>query len=128
MAKTVNYNVTVGPRANVFHDQTTGITVCKGETVTLRENQFKSRRVQQALNTSHLILVADPKNPTPKYTSGDVDKLNKKMKAQYEKGMEIEKMATSFTLEEAKLLAELHEVKVDEGDTVEAILKAILED
>ena len=123
-----NVKVTVGYKAQIFHDQSTGITVCKGDVVVLRDNQYKSRKVQQAINSGHLILVRDKDETVSKYSKADVKKLQDKMKAQYEKGMEIEKMAGSFTLEEAKLLAEHNSVVIEETDTVESILKAILEE
>lgn len=120
--------LTVGDKAQVFHDQSTGITICKGEVVTLRDNQLKTRRVQQALNSGHLVIVRDKQDSGKKYTKADINKLQEKLKAQYEKGMEIEKMAGSYTLEEAKLLAEHNGVTIEESDTIESILKAILED
>ena len=36
------YTVTVGPRAYSFHDQSTGITVCRGEDKELSRRQFLS--------------------------------------------------------------------------------------
>lgn len=120
--------VTVGDKAHIFFDQATGITVCKGEVVTLRDNQLKSKRVQQALNSGHLIKVMGKAKQVDKYSEEDIEKLKAKMKAQFEKGMEIEKMAQSYTLEEAKLLAKANDVTIDKDDTVETILKAILEE
>ena len=39
------YTVTVGPRAYSFHDQSTGITVCKGEDKELsRRHRWKGCR------------------------------------------------------------------------------------
>ena len=128
MANTTTTKVTVGDRAQVFHDQATGITICKGETVALRDNQLNQLRIRQALSSGHLKYVVDKKEAAAKYTKSDIEKLQARMKAQYEKGMEIAKMASSFTLEEAKLLAEANEVKVEKDDTVESILSAILEE
>ena len=121
------YKVKLGAKANVFHDQTTGITVCKGESVELRSNQYHSRRVQMALNSGHLVLAPDEKAPE-KYNAEAIEKLDHKMKAQFKRGMTIEKMAGSYTLEEAKLLAEKNSFETDENDTVVSILSAILEE
>lgn len=120
--------VTVGEKAHIFYDQATGITVIKGQVVTLRDSQLKSRRIVSALNSGHLIKVQGKAKSVEKYNSDDIDKLKAKMKAQFEKGMEISKMASSYTLEEAKLLAQANEVSFDDNDTVETILKAILEE
>ena len=121
------YIVTVGSNAQSFHDASTGITVCKGEKVTLRNNQYSSPRIRQALATGHLILCQD--NAPAKVTSEeDINKLDNKVANQFKKGMAIEKIATGVTLEQAKQLAVLHEVTVEDNDTVVDILGAILED
>lgn len=125
MANTIK--LTIGPSAQVFHDQTTGITICKGEVAELRMSQYHSKRIQNALQGGHLVLVPEANN-VPKYTEHDKEVLNKKLHTQYEKGMTIEKMAKGYTLEQAKLLAELNEVEVEDSDTIETIFKAILEE
>ena len=45
-----------------------------------------------ALNSGHLRLVLD-KKAVDKYSNDDIDKLEKKLNAQFEKGMEIKKIA-----------------------------------
>ena len=121
------YIVTVGSNAQSFHDASTGITVCKGEKVTLRNNQYSSPRIRQALATGHLILCQD-EAPATVSSAEDISKIDKKVATQYKKGMEIDKIATGVTLEQAKKLAALHEVTVEDDDTVVDILGAILED
>lgn len=121
------YIVTVGPNAQSFHDASTGITVCKGEKVTLRSNQYSSPRIRQALATGHLILCQD-ESPAQVTSEKDINKLDKKVTTQFKKGMTIEKISTGVTLEQAKQLAVLHEVTVEDNDTVVDILGAILED
>ena len=121
------YIVTVGSNAQSFHDASTGITVCKGEKVTLRSNQYSSPRIRQALATGHLILCQD-EAPAQVTSEKDINKLDKKVTTQFKKGMTIEKISTGVTLEQAKQLAVLHEVTVEDNDTVVDILGAILED
>ena len=121
------YIVTVGLNAQSFHDASTGITVCKGEKVTLRSNQYSSPRIRQALATGHLILCQD-ETPAQVTSEKDINKLDKKISSQFKKGMAIEKISTGVTLEQAKQLAALHEVTVEDNDTVVDILGAILED
>ena len=124
MAKT--YKIKVGSSANIFHDQSTGVTVCKGQIVEIRSNQYLSKRIQNALNSGHIQLVPDNLDSVDKYTEDDIEKLDKKAKAQFKKGLTIEKIASNYTLEEAKLIAEKNDVTTDESDTVETILNAIL--
>ena len=80
-----------------------------------------------ALNSGHLRLVLD-KKATDKYSNEDIDKLEKKQNAQFEKGMEIKKIAKAYTLEEATLIAARHEIVADKGDTVETLIQVLLEE
>ena len=80
-----------------------------------------------ALNSGHLRMIAD-KNKVEKYSASDLDKLEKKLTAQFEKGMEIKKIAKAYTLEEATLIAARHEIVADKGDTVETLIQVLLEE
>jgi hypothetical protein len=120
--------VTVGPNAQVFHDATTGVTVCKGEVVTLRSSQLASPKIKQALSTGHLILSVQPEKSQAITSDSDIAKLDKKIQAQYKKGVEISKIALDVTLEQAKQLANKYKVEVEDNDTVEDILEVILKD
>lgn len=122
-----NYTITVGSNAQVFHDQATGITIVKGEKVTLRENQYRSRRIQQALASGHLCLVPEA-SVVEVVSDAEAKKLDKQVKNQYKKGAEISKLSSSISLEAAKKLAKINSIDIEEADTVEDILKAILED
>ena len=121
------YIVTLGPKANIFHDASTGITVARGENVTLRESQYLSTRIRQALATGHLMLVPN-KEPVQITSDAEINKLDKKIKNRYGKGVTIGKLSEDVNLEQAKLLAEKNNVKVEDTDTVASILEAILEE
>lgn len=120
--------VSTGNHANIFHDQVTGITVVKGEIVELTRAQFNNKKVQAAIAAGHLILVPDVQKTVDKYTEEDIDKMYKKIKALYEQGTTVEKIAGSLTMEEAKLIAKANSVTVEKEDTVESIVKAVLEE
>lgn len=120
-------NVTVGSLAYSFHDASTGITVSRGEVVSLRSSQLNSPRIKQALNTGHLVYVHDD-TTVQVNTQEDIDKLSKRIKSQHKKGMTIEKISTGITLDQAKALANENEVTVEDTDTVVDILTAILEE
>ena len=120
--------VSTGNHANIFHDQVTGITVVKGEIVELTRAQFYNKKVQAAIAAGHLILVPDVQKTVDKYTEDDIDKMYKKIKALYEQGTTIEKIAGSLTMEEAKLIAKANSVTVEKEDTVESIVRAVLEE
>lgn len=121
------YIVTVGPRAYSFHDQSTGITVCKGEDKELSRRQFRTQKIQKAIAAGHLIIVAD-KSDIEKYSESDIEKLDKRLSAQFKKGMTLEKLSKGYSLEELKLVANLHEIVAEKDDTVETLLQALLEE
>jgi len=121
------YKITVGANAYSFHDQSTGITICRGEEKELSARQYRAKKIQQALNSGHLRLVLEKKS-VEKYSKDDIEKLEKKLKAQFEKGMEIKKISKAYTLEEATLIAARHEIVADKDDTVETLIQVLLEE
>ena len=119
--------VTVGAKAYSFHDQSTGITIARGEERELTLRQFGSKKIQMALNSGHLRMIAD-KNKVEKYSASDLDKLEKKLTAQFEKGMEVAKIAKAYTLEELTLIAARHEIVAEKNDTTVTLVQALLEE
>ena len=119
--------VTVGAKAYSFHDQSTGITIARGEERELTLRQFGSKKIQMALNSGHLRMIAD-KNKIEKYSSNGLDKLEKKLTAQFEKGMEVAKIAKAYTLEELTLIAARHEIVAEKNDTPVTLVQALLEE
>lgn len=119
--------ITLGPKANGFFDQTTGITIARGEKVEINDRQLRSRRIAMALNSGHLIF-AQPDQEVKKEKETDLQKLDKKLKAQYEKGVTLDKMSKDITMDQAKALADAHEIEIAEGDTVKDIIEAVVED
>ena len=117
--------VALGAKAYSFHDPNLGITLSRGETMELSSRQLLSRRIQQALNAGHLRIVQDI---IPKYTDEDLDKLYKKILKAGEKGQTLEKIAKGYTLGEVTAVAAKHQIIADSSDTVETLIKALLED
>lgn len=126
MAKT--FTVTVGPKAYSFHDQSTGITIARGEVKKLSSRQFNSKKIQLALASGHLIMVVDKNTQVSKYTDEQIEKLVKKLQAQIGNGMTVEKIAKGYSLEEVKLMAKTYGFEIETTDTVESLIQAIIED
>lgn len=123
-----NYTVTTGPKAYSFHDQATGITIIRGQEKELTIRQYTSKKIQRALATGHLVLVAN-KNLMPKISETDLKRLDKKMRTQFSQGMELSKMAKGYTLDQVKALAsEKYQIEADSTDTVETLIQAITEE
>lgn len=123
----MKYQVTTGPNAYSFYDQSTGINIIRGEVKELTGAQYRTKRIQMAINSGHLMLVQDG-TKVDKYDDKAIDKLYKKMKKQQSNGMEISKIAKAYSLEEAKLVAKSKGVEYDEKDTVQSILEVLLSD
>ncbi len=119
--------ISLGPKANGFFDQTTGLTIARGEKVEVNDRQLRSRRIAMALNQGHLIFV-QPDQKVEKEKEMDIQKIDKKLKAQYEKGVTLDKMIKDISMDQAKALADIHEIDIAEGDTVKDIIEAVVED
>ena len=115
--------VTVGPRAYSFHDQSTGITVIRGQKKALSMRQYTSKKIQRALATGHLVLVAN--QVIPSISETEVNHMVKKIKAQYKQGMELAKVKKGYNFEQAKALAKAFDIEADPEDTVDTLIEAI---
>lgn len=125
MANTVK--VQLGPNAYSFNDQSTGISIVRGEIRELTPRQYNTMRVQKAIRSGHLALVMEAKE-AKKYSQADIKKLTKKMRAQHEKGMESSKVAKGYTFEEVSLVAKDLGFNIEANDTLEGLLNTIFEE
>lgn len=121
------YMVTCGQKAYSFHDQSTGITICKGEEKELTPRQFRTPKIQRAIASGHLIIISD-KSEIERYSESDIEKLDKRLMAQFKKGMTLEKLQKAYSFQEIKLIANNHEIKLEPDDTIETVLQALYED
>lgn len=122
-----NYIVTVGPRAYSFHDQSTGITIARGQEKELNSRQWSSRKIQRALASGHLVLIPNKAN-LEAISEKDVEKMYKRIQAQFKQGMEISKVSKGYNMEQAKALAKKFSLEPDPNDTVETLIQAIFEE
>lgn len=121
------YYIALGDKANGFYDQVTGITVARGEKVEITERQKSSRKIQMALNAGALKIV-QPDTPVSNYSESEIKKLDKKLKDKVGKGVTFDKLIKDLTFEQAKALAEFHELDINSDDTVQSIMEAVIED
>lgn len=122
-----NYIVTVGPKAYSFHDQSTGITIARGQEKELNSRQWASRKIQKALASGHLVLLPTKAN-LEAISEKDVEKMYERIQAQFKQGMEITKVAKGYNMEQAKALAKKFNLEPDPTDTVETLIQAIFEE
>lgn len=119
--------VTLGQNAYSFNDQSTGLSISRGDIIELSPRQANTVRVKRAINQGHLIMVMDPQDPK-KYSEDEIKKIVAKLKKQHKSGMEVSKAAKAYSLEEVKLAAESLGYTVEDSDTAESLLTSIFEE
>lgn len=121
--------ITVGKRANIFHDPASGITVCKGDIVEVSNRHLMSKRVKGAINAGHLIYVDKAAEEAKADEGVNTDALLQKFNSLTVKhDSDSAKIAKNFTLDELKELAKSLDIEPEDNDTKEDLVKAILEE
>lgn len=120
--------VKLGPHANSFSDQSMGIFIGKGDIKELTLAQANSPRIQRAINSGHLAMVVGEDKNYPKYSAKDIEKLTKKLEAQFKAGKEVTKVAKNYSQEEIQLVAKSLGFEVDPEDTNETLIQAIFDE
>lgn len=115
--------VSLGDNAHSFYDPSTGIQIVRGEVVELSLRQLAAPKIRKALINGHLQYVADKNEAV---NEPDTETLKAKFDKLVEAGMDAGKIAKAFTMEEAKALAEDNNITVEEGDTVQSIVEALM--
>lgn len=116
--------VTLGKKAGIFHDPSSGITIKKGEIKELSPIQVNNKKVRAALNGGHLIY-ADVEKEESKT---DDSQLKDSFESIVKSGKDISKIKKAFSLNNLKTLAGLYNVELDENDTKDSILEVIMEE
>lgn len=124
MAKT--YKVTLGAQAYSFNDQNTGFSISKGEVKELTARQYSSKKIRNAINNGYLNLVTFSEDSNP-YSDDVVAKLKKKLEAQVARGITMEKLVKSYSMQDLTHLAKEYELELEKDDTPVDILTAIVE-
>ena len=122
--------ITLGEKANFFHDPYSGLTISKGEVIELKPGQ-KSKRVKAALAQGHLAYAENPNTNTAKQvdlvaTLAKLEKLKSDPKMSDDNGFKIDAMAKKFSLAELEALAADAEIVIEEEDGKEDILNVLL--
>lgn len=121
--------ITVGKRANIFHDPVSGITVCKGDVVEVSNRHLMSKRVKGAINAGHLIYVDKAAEEAKAEGGVNTEALLQKFNSLSAKhDSDSAKIAKNFTLDELKELAKSLDIEPEDNDTKEDLVKAILEE
>ena len=121
---------TLGQKASIFFDASTGLKIIKGHIVEPNSKQTTRRKFKNALDNGFIVKVSEEvkKDPTENLT---IPELLSKFKQFLEEGLEPKVIAKKFNLQNLKDIAESIDLEVEEDDTrntlAEAIIKEITE-
>ena len=116
--------IMLGENAQSFYDASTGIFIGKGETQELTVRQYSSPKIKRALTNGHLVIVT---GDIPDIEEEEAEDLKATFDTLVNQGMEATKISKAFTLKEIKVVASHYDIEAEDGDTVESLVEAILD-
>ena len=120
--------LTLGKRANIFHDPSVGLTITKGDVKEVAAAILNYKRVKTAIHSGHLVIVDKPVEEKAinleDVVKGNLEKLSSMSQA----GKSIKDIAKAFKLDELKSMAEAEGIEVEDSDTKEDILGVLLDE
>ncbi len=117
--------VTLGNKAGIFHDQVTGLTICKGEVVEVNPKQASSNKFRSALQSGHIVRAISEQIKAEAEVEMTDEELMESFKDFLNKGTDVKKIAKNFKMEELKRLANTLEITPEDGDTKNDLVEAI---
>ena len=120
--------LTLGKRANIFHDPSVGLTITKGDVKEVAAAILNYKRIKTAIHSGHLVIVDKPVEEKA-INHEDVVKGNlEKLSSMSQAGKSIKDIAKAFKLDELKSMAEAEGIEVEDSDTKEDILGVLLDE
>lgn len=116
--------IMLGEKAQSFYDASTGIFIGRGETKELTVRQYTSPKIKKALTNGHLTIVT---GSVPDIEEDKAQDLKSKFDTLVNQGMEVDKIAKAFSLKEMKVVANQYDIEAEDGDTIENLIEAILD-
>ena len=116
--------IMLGENAQSFYDASTGIFIGRGETKELTVRQYTSPKIKKALTNGHLVIVT---GSVPDIEEDKAKDLKSKFDTLVNQGMEVDKIAKAFSLKEMKVVANQYDIEAEDGDTIDNLIDAILD-
>ena len=116
--------IMLGENAQSFYDASTGIFIGRGETKELTVRQYTSPKIKEALTDGHLTIVT---GSVPDIEEDKAQDLKSKFDTLVNQGMEVNKISKAFSLKEMKVVAGQYDIEAEDGDTVDSLVEAILD-
>lgn len=124
--------VTLGKNANFFRDSRFDISIAKNEVVELNAMQLNSPAVKKALQGGHLVFTEKPGNELKAPAKEEKKELTVEELAEAFVGFAgkkdpQKKIKKNFTIDQLKAIAPTFDVEVEEEDTVDTLIEALLD-
>lgn len=116
--------IMLGENAQSFYDASTGIFIGRGETKELTVRQYTSPKIKKAITNGHLVIVT---GSIPEIEDDKSEDLKAKFDTLVNQGMEVNKISKAFSLKEMKVVAGQYDIEAEDGDTVDSLVEAILD-
>lgn len=116
--------IMLGENAQSFYDASTGIFIGRGETKELTVRQYTSHKIKKAITNGHLVIVT---GSVPEIEDDKSEDLKAKFDTLVNQGMEVNKISKAFSLKEMKVVAGQYDIEAEDGDTVDSLVEAILD-
>nr|DAY61625.1 MAG TPA: hypothetical protein [Caudoviricetes sp.] len=116
--------IMLGENAQSFYDASTGIFIGRGETKELTVRQYTSPKIKKAITNGHLVVVT---GSVPEIEDDKSEDLKAKFDTLVNQGMEVNKISKAFSLKEMKVVAGQYDIEAEDGDTVDSLVEAILD-
>ena len=116
--------IMLGENAKSFYDASTGIFIGRGETKELTVRQYTSPKIKKAITNGHLVVVT---GSVPEIEDDKSEDLKAKFDTLVNQGMEVNKISKAFSLKEMKVVAGQYDIEAEDGDTVDSLVEAILD-
>lgn len=120
--------IKLNPKANIFHDPGTGLTVLKGQVVEITETQARTGKIKAAISGGHLQYADKPKESDTKVDTVkelDAEALLEKYQGLLANGVVNSKIEKAFKIDELKAIALELELELEEGETKATLVEAI---
>ena len=122
---------TLGQKASIFFDASTGLKIIKGHIVEPNSKQTTSRKFKNALDNGFIVKVSeeaiDPSKNDILENLTTSESLSR-FKQLFEEGLEPKAIAKKFNLQNLKDIAESIDLEVEEDDTKNTLVEAIIKE
>lgn len=122
---------TLGNKASIFFDATTGLKILAGKIVEPTPTQTSSRKFKSAVEGGFVVKVEDKQSQAPNTSKVEVvtiEELTDNLKKYLADGLDTKAISKKFNLDEITKIADGFGIEPEDGDTKASLIDAIIEE